>query len=38
VVLDTRERSHVDDATLAGALMVLDAGSLVVLTDSSPGV
>jgi isoamylase len=37
VVIDTRERSHVGDIELAGGNMVLDAGSLVVLTDASPG-
>jgi isoamylase len=38
VVVDTREKSHVGDATLAGGAIVLDAGSLVVLTEASSSV
>jgi glycogen operon protein len=35
VVLDTRERSHVGQVVAGGQPVVLDAGSLVVLTDEA---
>ncbi len=35
VVVDTRERSHVGEASEGGQGVVLDAGSLVVLTDDA---
>jgi hypothetical protein len=35
VIIDTRERSHVGQVADPGQLVVLEAGSLVALTDQA---